>query len=92
MAELKSRFARYGGQISKLMHTKGKKWKAINAVRKRQRQCVLKMLKFPQAELSRALQRVAPFVLQDETALREFEDGGGHKIYAQVSMQVRHSY
>ena len=75
-----------------MMHTKGKKWKVINAVRSKQRQCMRQMLQFPREELSRAMRRVAPFVLQDAAALREFETGGGHKIYVQMAVRVRHSY
>ena len=64
MGELRARFARYGGQVRALMSKPGKKWAAINAVRCRQRRCYLQMLRFPVHELSRAMRRVAPYVLQ----------------------------
>ena len=92
MGELRDRFARYGEQIRGLMAKPGKKWRAVNAVRRRQRRCMLTMLARPVCEMSRALRRVAPYVLQGEGALREYEDGGGHSIYVQTAVQVRHSY
>ena len=92
MGELRARFARDGDQIAALIRTPGKKWRKIDAVRRRQRRCVLKMLARPVQEQSRALRRVAPYVLQGNDVLDEYERGEGHQIYVQTSIQVRHSY
>lgn len=91
MSELRARFARYGEQVKRLMQRKGKKWKAINAVRHKQRLCMGSMLQFPASEQSRALRRIAPYVSGPDT-MESFERSAGHKIYVQVNMQVKHSY
>ena len=70
----------------------GKKWAKIDAVRRRQRRCMLQMLARPACELSKALRRIRPYVLQGEDQLRQYEDGDGHAIYVQASVQVRHNY
>ena len=75
-----------------MMEKPGKKWAKINEVRRRQRRCMLGMLARPVHELSKALRRVAPYVLQDPAVLRKYERSEGHIVYVQVHMQVRHSY
>ena len=92
MGELQARFARYGDQVNVLIGKPGKKWRKIDAVRRKQRRCVLQMLARPVADLSRALRRIAPYVLQGADVLDEYEKGEGHQIYVQTTTKVRHSY
>ena len=93
MADLRARYERYAQQINRLVARKGKKWKRVECVRRKQRRCMLSMLLFPPAQLSRALRRVQPVVDMSKEALLEYEGGEStSQIYVHVHPSVRSAY
>ena len=85
---------RYARQIERLLAKRGKKWKKIECVRRRQRRVMLSLLHRPAQELTKALRRVQPHVLVDvdEEQLKEYEEGAGAQVYAHVHPYVKSSY
>ena len=86
-------YERLARKVSDLLDCKGEKWRKLEAVRHRQRQCLIKLLRRPSAELTLALQRMQKVVCVDSEVLREFERGERTaNIYVQVHPIVKHSY
>jgi len=88
------RYLRYARQVERLLAKRGKKWKKIESVRRRQRRLMLVLLRRPPAQLSQALRRVQPYVLTecDEAALVEYEEGACAKIYVHVHPTIKSAY
>jgi hypothetical protein len=93
MEELLARYDRYALQINRLVGKRGKKWKRVEGVRQRQRRCLVQMLGFPAACLTRALRRVQAVVCTSLTILDEYEQGEATaQVYVHVNPRVRSTY
>jgi hypothetical protein len=93
MSDLLGRYDRYAQQIDRLVGKRGKKWKRVEGVRRRQRRCMLQMLSFPAAQLTRALRRVQAVVCTSEAELVEYETGEvSTQVYVHVNPRVRSAY
>ena len=91
--ELMDQYERYASQIWRILKRKGAKWHKAEAVRRKQRRCLIMMLRRPTWELPRALQRVQRVVCVSERVLKEFERGEHTaNIYVQVHPGVKHTY